>query len=323
MRLRFGSLRFGAALLFFLFAIGQVHAQATRTWISGVGDDANPCSRTAPCKTFAGAISKTATGGVIDILDPGGFGALTITKSITVENVGEVGSILVAGTAGINVNGAGAVVTLRGLSFEGLGLGGGTVGTVGVHFLQGSQLLIEHCDIGGFMDSNSGIGVDFGPGTAASLVVRDSTIHNNGNVSSAVPGGGIRIKPSGTGSVTAMFDNVRFVNNNGFGLQVNGSASVTVRNSVVSGNIGNGIWGLAGSTGAIGMTLENVTISDNTQVGALAQGAATQLRLSKSVITGNAQGVQSVGGGEVISFGDNRNYGNVFDGVPDAKAALQ
>src|SRR5262249_28740585 len=87
MRMGFGSLRFGAALLFLLFAIGQAHAQATRTWISGVGDDANPCSRTAPCKTFPGAISKTATGGVIDVLDPGGFGGVTITKSITLENV--------------------------------------------------------------------------------------------------------------------------------------------------------------------------------------------------------------------------------------------
>jgi hypothetical protein len=66
----------------------MAQAQATRTWVSGVGDDANPCSRTAPCKTFAGAISKTAPCGEISVLDPGGFGAVTITKSITINGTG-------------------------------------------------------------------------------------------------------------------------------------------------------------------------------------------------------------------------------------------
>src|SRR6188474_2976615 len=80
------------------------NAQATRTWVSGVGDDANPCSRTAPCKTFAGAISKTAAGGEISVLDPGGFGAVTITKSIAIVNQGSLGSVLAAGTNGIFIN---------------------------------------------------------------------------------------------------------------------------------------------------------------------------------------------------------------------------
>src|SRR5256886_3806650 len=80
------------------------HGQATRTWVSGVGDDVNPCSRTAPCKTFAGAISKTASGGEIDALDPGGFGAVTITKSITIAGDGTLASILASGTNGVNVN---------------------------------------------------------------------------------------------------------------------------------------------------------------------------------------------------------------------------
>src|ERR1700691_3577155 len=99
--------------------VGQ--AQATRTWISGVGDDANPCSRTAPCKTFAGAISKTAAGGEIDALDPGGFGALTITKSITLDGGGgQVASVMASGGPGITINAAGAVVILRNLRFNGL-----------------------------------------------------------------------------------------------------------------------------------------------------------------------------------------------------------
>src|SRR6476661_4531805 len=98
--------------------------QATRTWVSGVGDDANPCSRTAPCKTFAGAISKTATNGEIDALDPAGFGAVTITKSITIDgSPTTVGGILNAGVPGIIINATNGVVTLRGLSIQGAGNG--------------------------------------------------------------------------------------------------------------------------------------------------------------------------------------------------------
>src|SRR6204780_3913897 len=110
-----------SALLGALFlaglAIAPAHAQATRTWVSGVGDDANPCSRTAPCKTFAGAISKTAAAGEINVLDPGGFGAVTITKSISIINdgVGEAG-VLVSGTNGIAISAAATdKVILRGL----------------------------------------------------------------------------------------------------------------------------------------------------------------------------------------------------------------
>src|SRR5450432_4615171 len=76
-------------------------AQATRTWVSGVGDDVNPCSRTAPCKTFAGAISKTAAGGEINCLDPGGFGGVTITKSMTISCEAGTAGVVVAGTNGL------------------------------------------------------------------------------------------------------------------------------------------------------------------------------------------------------------------------------
>jgi hypothetical protein len=109
---------------------GSAQAQATRTWVSGVGDDANPCSRTAPCKTFAGAISKTAPGGEINCLDPGGFGAVTITKAITISCDGVTAGVLVSGTNAIVVNaGANDQITLRGLDIDGLG-----TGLVGVKF---------------------------------------------------------------------------------------------------------------------------------------------------------------------------------------------
>src|SRR2546422_8098365 len=97
-------------------------AQATRTWVSGVGDDANPCSRTAPCKTFAGAISKTSIGGEIDVLDPGGFGALTIVKPITIDGGGFLAGVLVSGTNAFNINTTGPndTVTLRNLDINGI-----------------------------------------------------------------------------------------------------------------------------------------------------------------------------------------------------------
>src|SRR5881396_3472418 len=112
------------AIAIFTFAFASMaQAQATRTWVSGVGDDANPCSRTAPCKTFAGAISKTAGGGEINVLDPGGFGGVTITKSITISSTFEAG-VLVSGTPGITVAaGINDTVVLEGLDIEGLGTG--------------------------------------------------------------------------------------------------------------------------------------------------------------------------------------------------------
>src|SRR5436853_4692350 len=102
-KLRF-TLRFLAVVTFALAVTSLAHAQATRTFVSGVGNDADPCSRTAPCKTFAGAISKTFINGEIDCLDPGGFGALTITKSITIDCTGTLGSVLASGTNGFNIN---------------------------------------------------------------------------------------------------------------------------------------------------------------------------------------------------------------------------
>src|ERR1700731_409218 len=138
-----------ATILAFCAWSGSAQAQASRTWVSGVGDDANPASRTAPAKTFAGAISKTAAGGEIDALDPGGFGTLTITKSITIDGGGgQVASILASGTNGINVKaGPDDAIILKNLSING---GGTTLGLNGVNFLAGATLTIDNCEIFNF-----------------------------------------------------------------------------------------------------------------------------------------------------------------------------
>lgn len=140
-------------------------AQATRTWVSGVGDDANPCSRTAPCKTFAGAISKTAAGGEISVLDPGGFGAVTITKSISIVADGSEGGVLGASTNGIVINaGASDIVSIRGLVLDGAG-----TGLNGIRVLKAGNVYVADTVIRGFR-GGTGRGVDVQSSTSATRV---------------------------------------------------------------------------------------------------------------------------------------------------------
>jgi hypothetical protein len=146
------------------------HAQATRTWVSGVGDDVNPCSRTAPCRTFAGAISKTAAGGEIDALDPGGFGSVVISKSITIDGTGVLASILAANVNGITINSKEDTnlisVRLRGLSINGLGSG-----LNGINVIAADKVVIEDSVIDGF---GNGINV-----AAGAVFVKNTAIRNN------------------------------------------------------------------------------------------------------------------------------------------------
>src|SRR5262249_51418881 len=131
----------GSLMLAIVVFPALAHAQATRTWVSGVGADANPCSRTAPCQTWAGAFSKTANPGEIDALDPGGFGAVTLTHSITLDGTSGLAAVLVAGTNGIVISaGAGDVVILRNLDINGL-----SSGLNGILILGAGDVRIENC----------------------------------------------------------------------------------------------------------------------------------------------------------------------------------
>src|SRR5262245_24938014 len=208
-------------------------AQATRTWVSGVGDDANPCSRTAPCKTFPGAISKTAAGGEINCLDPGGFGTVTITKSITIDCDGTLGSIIAAGGVnGVNVNGANIVVNLRNITINGAG-----TGNIGINFISGAMVNVHNVKIFGF-NITTATGIKFSPNTNNSaLLVTNSSITSNGI--SPATGGGITIQPAvgGTNSFTAIHNSIIEFNINGIAANsASGAIKMTIRDSTVASN---------------------------------------------------------------------------------------
>ena len=184
---RFFTKLFAAFALLFAIAATPAAAQATRTWVSGVGDDVNPCSRTAPCKTFAGAISKTAAGGEINCLDSAGFGGVTITKSLTIRCVGTIGGALVSGTNGITVNaGSAGRVSLIGLDIEGLNLTTSSPGLSGVNVLSGFDVLIEDCRIHGFNTA----GVTVNTTTTSRVTIRSSTIQTNALAVNVISTGG-------------------------------------------------------------------------------------------------------------------------------------
>src|SRR5262249_45106508 len=160
MRMILLSLMFVATSLGLLLQAGPVYAQASRTWVSGVGDDANPCSRTAPCKTFAGAIAKTALNGEINCLDPGGFGAVTITKSITIDCHEVFASILNALTNGVNIpfdsfaaSDTQKKVRLRNINFNGVATGLVGISITGGGVIAGGAVFIEDC----LLDGNFGV----------------------------------------------------------------------------------------------------------------------------------------------------------------------
>ena len=292
-----------------LAASSLAHAQATRTWVSGVGDDANPCSRTAPCKTFAGAISKTAAKGEINVLDLGGFGGVTITKSITISSEGFEAGVLVSGTNAIIINAAASdVVVLRGLDLEGLG-----TGLNGIRFLAGGALFVEKCTINNFGGS-PGLGIDFEPSGASRLVVVDTIVRNNFR---AGTGGGIFVRPTGAGSAIATLDNVRS-DRNIFGLKVQGNATATVTHSVFSSNNFAGVWADTGGT----IMVDGSQMSHSPTNGVLSNGAGATVRIGNSVVSGNGIGLSAAGGGALLSFGTNEVAGNTADGAPTGPAPL-
>src|SRR5258708_3856618 len=291
-----------AMVLFALLAgAATAHAQATRTWVSGVGDDANPCSRTAPCKTFAGAISKTAPCGEIDVLDPGGFGAVTITKCISIETDDvSVAGVLVSGTNAIIIAaGASDVVMLRGLTFDGLG-----TGLSAIKILSAGAVFVEECWINHFTGNgaNTGAGIDIEPGaptTNLNVSLREVKIRDNSTAGTFA----IFIKPAGGITVKAALDNV-VVENNAGGLRAEANSQVSARNSQFSFNTGNGVI----SNGGI-ISLESTMVTNNGANGVVSQTGG-QVRVSNGAIFDNTGVGLFNNAATVISFGNNSLRGN-------------
>jgi hypothetical protein len=272
------SLVLGAATL---------HAQATRTWVSGVGDDANPCSRTAPCKTWPGAISKTAAGGEIDALDPGGFGTITITKAITLDGGGgQVASILASGVPGINVSaGASDVVILRNLRINGVLGGTNVAGTNGINFNSGRMVSVENCWIFDF----AGIGINVTTSTATILNVTNTNITNMTT--------GIDFAPS-SNTVVGEVDHTTIQKFTGNGVTATGSAFVTITNSNILNAAGVGV--NAGGAGPV-LGVDSSSVSSNNTGFATSGGV---IRISRNVIYDNNNNY-SIAGGLIATSGDN------------------
>jgi len=273
-----------AVLVFAIAFASAAQAQATRTWVSGVGDDVNPCSRTAPCKTFAGAISKTAAGGEIDCLDPGGFGTVTITKSITIDGTkgAGFGSILAAGTNGVNVNDSATatpgtiIVNLKNLSIN-----GATSGFNGIRFTSGKTVNVEGCQIFGFL-SSTGFGIDVSlTATDKNLFVKDTSIFNCIT--------GIRMTTT-VGFVVGSFDNVDIDGMTTSGIALQGGGFASIRDTTISrSGIGVNVTGGANS----GASLNNANLFSNTT--GIAVGGSTS-RMTQSSIVANGTGISLAGG---------------------------
>lgn len=284
----------------------SANAQATRTWVSGVGDDANPCSRTAPCKTFAGAISKTAAGGEINCLDPGGFGGVTITKSITISCEAGTAGVLVSGTNAIIVNAAASDrVFLKGLDIEGL-----ITGLNGINVLSAALVHVEDCVIRNFQGANpNGFGIKLTPSAGLTFIVARTTLYNNGT---AAFGGGVQVRPTG-GFTSGTLDKVIAVRN-GSGITGDGngggSFNFTVRDSTLSGNVTDGIFNTTAGTGIV--NVERSSIVNNSTNGLRTTSAAI-IRVGSSSISGNTTATSGAG---VQSYGNNQINGNGTDTIP-------
>lgn len=310
MKTTFTTLKALTCTIFILALCSLAQAQATRTWVSGVGNDINPCSRTAPCKTFAGAISKTAIGGEIDVLDGGGFGSVTITKSITIDGGPGLGSILASGTTGVvvsiaaNANDPERRVTLRRLSINGTGLNntiGLRTGIRGISWTAGRSLYVEDCYIQAF--TNEGIRVALTEDLGF-LSVKDTNVQNC-NV-------GISFTTT-TGNFLATLDRARVERISTTGVAVGTHSHMTIRDSFVVFNGGDGISVNGTATDSTVDTEMSVVSHNNTGIRNGAAGCT--IRLSNTAIQDNLTGLASAGG-VFSSAGNNVITGNGSFGSP-------
>lgn len=283
------------------------NAQATRTWVSGVGDDVNPCSRTAPCKTFAGAISKTATDGEINCLDAGGYGAVTVTKSITIDCSSVPASILASGGVNgvvvniTNVADASKTFRLRGVSITGAG-----TGLNGVRILAGNAVVMEDVVIDGF--SQHGVSLETSAGATKVIINRSSVSNNAGNgFNTFIVGGAV---------ATISVNNSLFATN-AVGFNLSQSVRTTFQNSIITGNN----TGVQVHFGELTMTQCQISLNGTGVNAGTFAGGGGVIRISGNTISANTTGI-TPGFGTIISLGNNTIQGNNVNGSPSSTTTL-
>jgi hypothetical protein len=294
-----------AVLVFTCAFASLAQAQATRTWVSGVGDDANPCSRTAPCKTYAGAISKTAKDGEISTLDPGGFGAVTITKSITINGGGGgagYGAILAALTTGVIINITDPADIRKSVKIDWLNINGASTGIDGIRMIAGNALTVENTLIDGF--TSNGINLNFGAANAGTqLSVHNTTVRN-------CVGAGIRTNAFTGGSIKTAISNCH-ITRCATGIdQVNGTIG-GVHDCMVS-LCTTGIQTAEPTAGSV-VNIDSCTISNNSGTGVNVVGSS-RARIARCNIFQN--GTSLAPAASVDSGGNNNIVGNTTNTAP-------
>lgn len=297
------------AIAIFIFCFASLTQAQSRTWVSGVGDDLNPCSRTAPCKTFAGAISKTAKDGEIDALDPGGFGAVTITKSITIDGAptGAAG-ILNSATNGITINITDAADVRKSVTLRGLSIQGAASGTRGVRILAATKVFVENCLITG-QNGAPGAGIDDVRTTLSFLEVYNCTITNNN-------GSGISVNPaSGNLQINVHISSSRISGNGAAGVFLGSNVKATIFNSVLTQNATAGVFAQQTAGGNTQANVDHCDVSNNVN-GFQANTLNSLIRVSNTTAVGNTTlGVVNAGG-LVSSYGNNQTGAVAFPSAP-------
>jgi hypothetical protein len=327
------NVRLGAlALAFVLGAAGAARAEPQPvSWVSRFGSDptgavVRDCSEAQPCRTFAAALVQTRDGGSIMCLDSGAFGPLDfLLKSITIDCSGHV-AFLERVTIGDFDKPRPIIVILRGLTIY-----GNFNFSRGVGILGGSIVHIENCRITGFANApgSDSAGIMFDPEGEARLHVTDSVISGNGNPPDAARrGAGIIVRAPKTGEVRIMLTRVQ-VHTNAFGILVDGPArpgsiALTLTDSVVGGNLDDGVFAVTRpGQGTVRLTLERTRLLNNFKAGIRAGGQGTTLRVTDSTVTGNATGLAFATGAALLSAGNNLVEGNGVNGVFSGRVALK
>jgi len=291
-------------------AASPAQAQATRTWVSGTGNDMNPCSRTAPCKTFAGALAnnKTAAGGEVNCLDPGGFDTVSITFSVTIScEAGTAGVLATSGAVGIFIDaGASGVVTLRGLDIDGQGTGG-----VGIFLNSAKAVHIEKSTIRNFRSGFVPAGIVTGGSGTAFMYLADTVISDNSTgMALTTTSGGFKIVSLKNVTIAgSTFDGVNAVSTNVF---------VNVTDSIISGNGRDGVVTNAPAT----VNVDRSTLANNTGAALNAAAGGSTIRASGNNIYNNTNGI-SIGGGAFVQSDGVNKHGNSNGGVAPNTALAQ